>query len=137
MTLLLTGMFAIYPAAAQAPTPFDGDWDVVLFCPPHNEDDDDAKGYTHRFPGKIVAGELTATHGTEGQPSWHFLRGTVAPDGKADLRLDGIVKRAEYAVNKATRGKPYNYRVRATFEPAKGVGQRLGIRKCDFRFTKN
>ena len=134
---LLAGIFITDPATAQSSTPFDGNWDVVLTCPPHNEEEDDAKGYTHRFTGKIVAGTLTATYGAEGQPGWHLLRGDIAPDGKAELRLEGIVSRAEYAVNKATKGKPYSYRVRANFEPTKGVGQRVGRRKCDFRFAKN
>ena len=137
MAAMLTLSGALFAAAAHAQTgsPFDGDWDVVLHCPPFDDQDDDARGYTHRFPGKIVGGELSATYGTAGEPGWHHLHGTIAPDGRADLRLDGIVSRAEYAINKATRGKPYSYRVRAKFEPPQGAGQRVGRRKCEFTFS--
>lgn len=135
-TLMLAGALFAIDAPAQTTTPFDGTWDVVLYCPPHNAEDDDAKGYTHRFPASVIGGALSATYGTAGEPGWQFLHGSIAADGKAVLRLDGIVSRAEYAVNKATKGKPFTYRVRAKFESTKGTGQRVGRRQCDFTFTK-
>jgi len=98
--------------------------------------DDDAKGYVQHFQAEIKDGILRGTHGTEGQPSWHLLTGTVPPDGNAMLRLDGIVKNADYAVNHAERGKSYTYRVRAKFEQSSGSGQRVGKRKCEFRFKR-
>jgi hypothetical protein len=134
--LLLAGTLFTVATTAQSPTPFDGNWDVVLNCPPHDAEDDDAKGYTHRFSGKIDGGELSATYGTAGEAGWHHLHGPIMADGKAALRLDGIVSRPEYAINKATKGKPYTYRVRAMFESAKGTGQRVGRRQCSFTFTK-
>lgn len=129
--------FAGPPVRAQTelPSPFDGRWDVTLSCPPHHEDDD-AKGYVHRFPGEVKAGFLRATHGTEGQPSWHLLTGFIKPDGDAALTLDGIVSNADYAINGAQRGKPYSYRVKARFEPDSGTGRRVGKRKCDFLFKR-
>ena len=36
------------PAFAQE-SKFDGTWNVAMTCPPHNAEDDDAKGYIHRF----------------------------------------------------------------------------------------
>ena len=123
------------PAVAADATPFDGAWNVTLTCPPHNEDED-AKGYVHRFAGEVRNGEFRATHATEGEPGWHFLSGTIAPDGSAMLKLDGIVNNPDYAVNKAFRGKPYSYRVRARFEASGGSGQRVGKRKCDFQFKR-
>lgn len=137
MALMLMFMLCSHAAIAQIASPFDGNWNVVLDCPPHDEEDDDAKGYTHRFSGKVVNGELTATYGSEGKPGWHLLKGTIAADGKADLRLEGIVSKEAYAVNNAKRGKPYSYRVRAKFEPTKGAGQRVGRRKCSFSFDKS
>ena len=121
--------------AAQAPSTFDGQWDVTLACPPHNEDDD-AKGYTHRFPATVKDGYLRGVHGTEGQPSYHLLTGRITADGKAALTLDGIVNNPAYAINNAQRGKPYSYRVRAQFEASSGTGQRIGKRKCDFEFRR-
>ncbi len=122
--------------AAESPTRlFDGVWDVTLTCPPHHEDDD-AKGYVHRFAAEVKDDVLRGTHGTEGQPSWHLLSGTIAPEGNASLRLDGVVNNAGIAVNNASRGKAYSYRVRATFQRDSGIGQRVGKRKCDFRFAR-
>jgi hypothetical protein len=54
---------------------------------------------------------------------------------RADLKLEGIVSSPGHAINNAYRGKPYSYKVRADFEPAKGTGRRLGKRKCDFAFV--
>lgn len=122
-------------AADEGASAFDGLWNVTLTCPPHS-DDEDAKGYVHRFPAEVKDGVLRGTHATEGEPGWHFLSGTVGKDGAASLTLEGIVSNADYSVNHAARGKPYVYRVRARFEPSSGVGQRVGKRKCEFRFAR-
>ena len=121
---------------AGAPSAFDGTWDVTLTCPPLKDDVDDAKGYTQRFSGQVKDGMLRATHGVEGQPSWHLLTGEIPADGKAMLTIEGIVKSADYAVNHAARGKAYTFRVRATFEGDHGRGVRLGKRKCEFDFRR-
>lgn len=125
------------PAVAQNvdSSIFDGKWEVTLSCPPHH-DDDDAKGYVHRFPAEVKGGALRGVHGTEGQPSWHLLVGNIAPNGAAALTLDGIVNNPAYSINNAQRGKPYTYRVRAQFESSSGIGQRVGKRKCDFGFKR-
>ncbi|MEP7297748.1 MAG: hypothetical protein ABI702_16310 [Burkholderiales bacterium] len=135
-TALFGALLSTASAWVQAePTPFDGAWQVTLTCPPH-PDDEDTKGYTHRFPAEVVDGELSATHGTEGEPGWHHLRGRIKPDGSAALRLDGIVNNEKYAINKAQRGKQYTYRVKAQFEPTSGSGQRLTGRVCQFSFAR-
>ncbi|WP_143684449.1 hypothetical protein [Variovorax sp. KK3] len=123
-------------AANEGTQGFDGRWNVTLTCPPHNDDDDGAKGYVHRFPAEVRDGMLRGTHGTEGEPSFHLLTGNIAPDGSAALRLEGIINNPAYAVNNAQRGKPYSYRVRANFEGTSGTGQRVGKRKCDFSFRR-
>ncbi len=56
--------------------------------------------------------------------------------GNAALSLEGIVNNPDHSVNNAYRGKSYSYRVRATFEPSVGTGQRVGKRKCSFRFDR-
>lgn len=133
---LMSAHFAVPPAlAAEETSSFDGRWDVTLTCPPHNEDED-AKGYVHRFPVDVKGAALRGTHGTEGEPGWHLLAGDIAPDGRAALRLDGIVNDPDYAVGHAFRGKRYSYRVRARFEGDSGRGQRIGKRQCDFRFQR-
>ncbi len=132
-TLLSAGPAAL--AAAENPTRFDGVWNVTLTCPSH-DDDEDAKGYVHRFPAEVKAGQFRGTHATEGQPGWHLLTGAIAQDGNANLTLEGIVNNPNYSVNHAFRGKPYSYRVRAKFEASSGNGRRIGKRKCDFEFKR-
>ncbi|MET0540435.1 MAG: hypothetical protein ABWZ88_01645 [Variovorax sp.] len=128
---------AAFAFAADAPgTPFDGAWTVMLRCPPHDEGDDDAKGYVHEFPAEIRQGVFRGVHGTEGQPSWHLLTGTVPADGVTTLKLEGIVSNPAYAINGAARGKAYSYRVRARFGADGGTGERLGKRRCDFLFRR-
>jgi hypothetical protein len=107
-----------------------------MTCPPHDDADDDAKGYTHQLVGQVVDGRLTATHGKEGEPGWHLLRGKVQANGDATLRLEGIVNNPKYAINDAQKGKPYSYRVKAHFDERGGAGQRLTGRVCEFRFTR-
>ena len=128
-------MLLAAPTIAQV-TPFDGAWNVVMACMPHAEDDDDAKGYTHRFDATVIEGKFEGTHGTKGQPGWHFLHGKIHADGSATLRLDGVVNNPKYAIRNAPEGKPYTYRVKARFEGNIGIGERLTGRVCDFKFAR-
>lgn len=134
---LLAGAFWLACGAAHAQAqPWDGAWTVTLTCPPHSDADDDAKGYTHRFPATVRDGELDAVHGREGEPGWHHLHGRIRRDGSAGLRLDGIVNNPRYAINDAPRGKAYSYRVKAQFGADAGSGERLTGRACAFAFSR-
>lgn len=133
--IALAGPARAQPAATDA-TAFDGAWNVVMTCPPHDDEDDDAKGYTHRWAGTVAGGELRAVHGAEGEPGWHLLHGRIRADGSATLRLDGIVNNPRYAINGAERGKRYSYRVKARFEGSSGSGERLTGRTCTFNFKR-
>jgi len=126
---------AVATAAAAQATSFDGPWNVTLACPPHSGDDD-AKGYTHRFPGEVTNGQMRAVHGQEGEPGWHLVTGRIAADGSATLQVDGIVYDEKYAVNHAQRGKAYKYKVRAQFDATSGKGERLTGRTCHFSFAR-
>jgi hypothetical protein len=136
IALAAVSLLALPGSAKAEPSRFDGPWRVTMTCPPHDDADDDAKGYTHQWSGEVVEGQLSATHGTEGQPGWHFLRGKISPNGDAALRLDGIVNNPKYAINDAPKGKPYTYRVKAHFDGSEGTGQRLTGRVCVFRFAR-
>jgi hypothetical protein len=133
-TCLLLALAPGRDAAAQT-TEFDGFWDVTLTCPPFNEEDDEANGYVHKWQAEIKNGALRGVYGTIGHAGYHLLTGTVAANGRADLKLEGIVSSPGHAINNAYRGKPYSYKVRADFEPAKGTGRRIGKRNCDFAFV--
>ena len=134
--LLAFAVITAQAIASEQPSKFDGSWNVTLACPPHNEEDRVVNGYTHRFPGKITNGQLRAVHGTEGQPNWHLLTGTIAADGTATLLLEGIVGNPDGAINRAPRGRPYKYSVQAQFEPSSGAGERLTGRICHFTFSR-
>jgi len=123
------------PCSAQVER-FEGNWNVVLTCPAHQAADDDARGYTHRFPAKVTDGQFAGTYGTEGEIGYHHLHGTIRPDGTANLRLDGIVNNPNHAIRKAQRGKPYTYRVSARFDESSGNGQRQTGRHCEFKFSR-
>jgi len=123
-------------AALAQKSRFDGAWNVTMTCPPHNAADDDAKGYTHRFPAEVQNSRVRGTHGKEGEPGWHYLHGKINEDGSATLRLNGIVNNPKYAINDAERGKEYTYRVNAQFDEKSGVGQRLTGRTCEFKFER-
>ena len=125
VALLLCGTSAAFAQKSK----FDGAWNVTMTCPPHNAADDDAKGYTHRFPAEVQNSLFRGTHGKEGDPGWHFLHGKINEDGSATLRLNGIVNDPRYAINDAKRGKEYTYRVKVQFDEITGVGQRLTGRK--------
>lgn len=137
MKLFIAVALTAAAATTQAQqTKFDGAWNVTMTCPPHNSADDDAKGYTHRFPAEVQQGRIRGTHGKESEPGWHLLYGKINEDGSATLRLDGIVNNPKYAINEAERGKEYTYRIKAQFEPGSGGGQRLSGRVCEFKFTR-
>ena len=123
-------------AALAQTSKFDGAWNVVMTCPPHNAADDDAKGYTHRFPAEVQNSRFRGTHGNEGEPGWHFVHGKINANGSATFRLDGIVNNPKYAINDAERGKEYTYRIKAQFDEIAGVGQRLTGRACEFKFSR-
>ena len=133
--LLITFSLAASAAGAE-PSNFDGAWQATMVCPPHNDDDDDAKGYTHQLVGQIADGELVLTHGKDQEPGWHILQGNIRQDGVADLRLQGVVNNSKYAINNAPKGKPYSYRVKAHFENNRGMGQRVTGRNCTFEFAR-
>lgn len=123
-------------AAHAQRSKFDGTWNVVMVCPPHSSEKDDAKAYTHRFSAEVLESQLRGTHGKAGEPGWHFLHGKINADGSATLRLDGIVNSPAHAINEASRGKEYTYRIKAQFEATVGEGQRLTGRVCQFKFSR-
>jgi hypothetical protein len=124
-----------HAVAAENALRFDGSWNVTLDCPPHNDGDSLAVGYTHRFPGEVTNGQLRAVHGSEGEPNWHLLSGTIAENGDAKLLFEGIVGDLG-GMNGAKPGRPYRYSVQAHFESLSGTGDRLTGRICRFEFMR-
>jgi hypothetical protein len=133
--LFVVAVIGAQAVASELPSKFDGSWSVTLSCPPHTERDNVATGYTHHFSGAITNGQLRAVHGTEGEPNWHLLSGTIASDGSAMLLLEGIVGELG-GMNRTRPGKSYKYSVRAQFEPSSGTGERQTGRVCHFTFSR-
>ena len=97
---------------------------------------DGAKGYTQYYDVEVVNGELRGAQGTPGEPGSFELRGTIAADGTAALRRNGLVSNTEFAINQAPRGKAYSFRVNAKFQGTTGIGQRMSGRPCEFKFSR-
>lgn len=137
--LMATGALCLTLGATAQPAPssaFDGAWRVNMTCLPYSARDDDAKPYKHEYPATVKGGVFEGTYGVPGEPGVNHLHGSIADDGSARLKLEGIVRRPEYAVNNPEIGKPYSYRVDASFSGNAGTGRRVGKRACDFRFAR-
>lgn len=119
------------PAAARGR--FDGPWDITVTCADTREG---AQGYTLSLVGEVRDGQLLAQLGTPGRDGSLHLSGSVAGDGSALLLARGRTADPRYAVERAVRGTPYQYRVEARFDDRSGVGKRMDLRPCDLRFVR-
>lgn len=130
MLVLLTAS-----AAAQAPgaSGFDGQWAVLLTCPPSP---DGALPFTWRFPAEIRGAVFHGVYGTVGQPASMSLDGRLQSDGSAQLQARGLTGQSAYNLNQTTRGVPFHYDVTARFDAAQGTGSWVTKRICQFTFTK-
>ncbi|MGG5821197.1 hypothetical protein [Falsiroseomonas sp. HW251] len=117
-------------AAAQAPSAFDGTWDVTVAC---TNAADGALGYTLRFPARVEAGLLVGDY--RGDGTLH-LEGPIRPDGTARLRAVGTTGDPNRAVGRVPRQSDYRYTVEARFAGNSGTGRRLETRPCDLTFRR-
>lgn len=125
------------PAGAAPSTAFDGDWRVVMTCPPHADARDDAKGYTKRFKGTVAQGRLQVASAQAGdEPGSVQLSGPIEADGTALLLFEGVVSNPDYALHNSPRGKPFQFKVKARFSGDEGQGERLTGRVCRFEFKR-
>jgi len=126
------------PGVLFATERFDGTWRTKVTCPPKGS----TEGYTWTFDSTITNSNLHGSRGTEGQPGYFALDGTIANDGKAKLSGNGIVASRAYARGVfAHKGESYTWDVKAEFRDTQGTGLRnegLGIvgRACTFEFVR-
>jgi hypothetical protein len=111
---------------------FDGTWDTVLSCSNSNG----ALGYSFDFDSIVKNNTLHGEKGTNGQPGWLQIDGTISPDGSAALYVKGLVGAAPFAVGQRPAGTEYGYHVEAKLTTASGTGHRVEGRPCTVVFTK-
>jgi len=107
-------------------TQFDGVWQTTLSC----ENSNGALGYSFRFPSAIKNAVLHGEKGTDKEPGWLQIDGSLRPDGEADIYVQGIVGAAAMAVGQRPTGTPYGYHVAARFDGDHGEGRRVEGRPC-------
>jgi hypothetical protein len=74
-----------------ATTTFDGNWWVTVdYHEYKNPDGSTALAAVKHFPVKVNNGVLHGEIGTRGAADWYELNGTIAADGAATIRANGI-----------------------------------------------
>jgi len=111
---------------------FDGIWNTILSCPNARG----ALGYSFEFLSLVKDDVLHGEKGSQGQPGWLQIDGTIRADGTADLYTSGLVGAAAYAVGERPAGSAYAYHIDAQFAGGKGSGHRVGGRQCTVSFAK-
>jgi hypothetical protein len=137
---LLRVLAAAVAAAASLPLAFadpphhrfDGTWNTILSCPNARG----ALGYSFAFLSLVKDDVLHGEKGTQGQPGWLQIDGTIRADGTADLYTSGLVGAAPYAVGDRPAGTAYGYHVDSLFAGTRGNGHRVEGRPCTVTFAK-
>ena len=128
---------AIVPAPSLAPKTtrggYDGDWNVIVFCPPSGGG---RKSYSKVLVGVISNGSFRAEGGSAGTPGWLLMDGKINPDGTATLVAKGLTASPKATLNNLKAGSPFGYTVTAKFDERSGTGNRNENRPCTVTFTK-
>jgi hypothetical protein len=111
---------------------FDGIWDTRLSCSNSNG----ALGYSFEFDSIVKNNVLHGEKGTQNQPGWLQLDGSIAADGAARIYAKGQVGAAPFAVGQRPAGTEYGYNIEAKFSAASGSGHRVEGRPCTVEFKK-
>jgi hypothetical protein len=130
--LYATLLLAVVAGAADVSRRFDGVWDTVVSCSNSNG----ALGYSFQFPSTVKDDVLHGEKGTQGEPGWLQLDGTIQRDGSANIYADGLVGAAPFAVGQRPAGTAYGYHIDAKFSDTSGQGTRVEGRPCTATFTK-
>ena len=77
---------------------------------------------------------MRLTKGIQGSPDFLAIEGRISPDGTTTLQASGLTGHPLYSGVAA--GTPYSYVVKARFDGARGSGERMGSRSCEFAFTR-
>jgi len=131
LTALAVLLWAPY---AQAQGAFDGPWGITMDCP----DAGAAKGYSIYFMMQVTNGLVSGQHGEKGAPGSWILTGTIASDGTAQLRADGLTgNNKAYNLGGVGGGQPLTFGISGRLERERGVGTRSEGRSCRVTFVRH
>jgi len=112
---------------------FDGKWLTTVSCPNFR----DALGFSYQFVSTVKDGVFHGLHGTDGEPGYLQIDGTIAVDGNASLYAKGRTGSKEYVPGRDTpKGTAYGYNIDAHFDGSTGTGTRVEGRPCSLKFAK-
>jgi len=112
---------------AMADTTFDGNWWVTVdYHEYKNPDGSTALAAVKHFPVKVKNGVLHGEIGTRGAADWYELNGTIAADGTANIRANGITGSPKHTPGHPHPGIPFEYQVVAHFDGRSGTGHSVG-----------
>ena len=123
---------AAEPGHAPDKTHFDGSWLITIAC----SDAGGAKGYSMQIPSEVKDGVFHGQRGSEGQPNWLTVDGTIQLDGSTELFVQGVTSVPAYTVGNLPTGSNYSYHLVARFEDASAKGTRQELRPCNFTAVK-
>jgi hypothetical protein len=115
------------------PSRFDGKWQTTVSCEPLRG----GLGFSYQFMSVVNHGHFHGLHGTEDQPGFLVIDGTIGDDGIGKLYANGMTGSREYVPgNDTTKGTQYGYHIRSHFDERHGEGSRIEGRVCTLEFEK-
>jgi hypothetical protein len=112
---------------------FDGKWQTTVSCEPLRG----ALGFSYQFMSVVKDGNFDGLHGTEGQPGFLRIEGTIGDDGTGKLYANGMTGSKEYVPgNDTPRGTEFGYHIKSHFDHRHGDGTRVEGRACTIEFEK-
>jgi hypothetical protein len=134
LTLLTVALLSgVSIAQEHHPHRFDGRWQTTVSCDPARG----ALGFSYRFMSVVQDGNFQGLHGTEGEPGYLLVNGTIDEDGIGHFYAAGKTGSKEFVPGTDTpRGTEFGYHVKAEFDERHGTGERIEGRHCSYEFEK-
>jgi hypothetical protein len=139
---ILIGALALLPLAVLAQdgpgdhphsNRFDGKWQTTVSCDASRG----ALGFSYRFLGEIKDGNFHGLHGTEGEPGYLLVNGSIEDDGTGRLYAEGMTGSKEFVPGTDTaKGTEFGYHVHVELHEKHGEGERIEGRHCSYEFEK-
>jgi len=131
--LLLLAVSAIAQESPDHRFRFDGKWQTTVSCEPLRG----ALGFSYQFTSVVRYGHFHGLHGTENQPGFLVIDGTIGDDGTGKLYANGMTNSKEYVPgNDTPRGTEFGYHIRSHFDERHGEGSRVEGRSCTLEFER-
>jgi hypothetical protein len=112
---------------------FDGKWLTTVSC----EASRGALGFSYQFTSVVKEGDFHGLHGTDGQPGFLKIDGTIFDDGTGKLYANGMTGSKQFVPGTDTpRGTEYGYHINSHFDKKHGEGTRVEGRPCKIDFDK-